>query len=213
MNNLQGAIDTNAILSNLGDIKASVPLTGSQIQLAIAGAQADITGQSMQQTIALQQQGFNGQLANLAGFASTKDAVDSLSTQVAIGQGVTNTNIERLGWQVTQAVQCDGDKTRALINSIERDNLLARNTALANEVIELRNEGRRRDDRHGVEVTMINNQNQNQLQFQQQAQILGTLTSALVDVSQIARATNQAINIGSGIQAANPTNSATNVKA
>ncbi|AWD90216.1 hypothetical protein [Dickeya phage Sucellus] len=39
LNNLQGAIDTNAILSNLGDIKDAVPLAEAQVQLALAGVQ------------------------------------------------------------------------------------------------------------------------------------------------------------------------------
>jgi Predicted TIM-barrel enzyme len=212
LNNLQGAIDTNAILSNLADIKAAVPLAEGQMQLALAGAQSDITQQNQAQTLALTNQLFTGQLANVQGFANTKDAVDSLSTQVAIGQGVTNTNIERLGWQLATTVKDDGEKTRALITSNQIAELNRIAAERQDEIIELRNEGRRRDDRHGIEINMINNQNQNQLQFQQQQQLIGQLAHCVSDVSQIARATNQSLIIGntgavaSGPQTANPTN-------
>lgn len=209
---LQSSIDTNAILQGIGDIKAAVPLAEAQVQLALAGAQADITSQSLQQTIALQNQGFTAQLDNLQGFANTKDAVDSLSTQVAVGQGVTNTNIERLGWSLSREISTDGEKTRALIGSIDRDNLNRIITTQAAELAELRNEGNRDRDRLGIEISMINNQNQNQMQFQQQAQVLGTLSHALLEVGQIARATNQNLIVGNtgatttGAQTANPVN-------
>lgn len=206
------AIQNTEVMAALGDIKASVPLSEAQMQLALAGAQSDITSQSMQQTIALQQQGFNGQLANLAGFANTKDAVDSLSTQVAIGQGVTNTNIERLGWQLSKEIGCDGDKTRALVNSIEQANLNRIITTQAAELAELRNESSRARDRHGIEITMTNNQAQAQLQAQAQQQQIANLTSCLHGVSQLAQATNQQLIIGNsgvttgGAQHNNPTN-------
>ena len=212
LNNLQGAIDTNAILSNLGDIKASVPLAEAQVQLALAGAQSDITGQQLQQTIALQNQGFNAQLATLSGFANTGDKIDALSAANAIGFGNVNTAIAQNGWAVTTAINNDGEKTRALISSIDRENLNRLITTQANEIVELRSERRRDEDRHGIEITMTNNQNQNQLQFQQQAQLMGQLVNGLVEVGQIARATNSNVIVGNsgatatGAQTASPTN-------
>lgn len=209
---LQSSVDTNAILQALGDIKASVPLAESQVQLALAGVNQDITSQSLQQTIALQQQGFAGQLANLTSFANLGDKVDALSTLTAINFGNVNTAIERNGWSVTQAVNADGEKTRALIQSIDKQNDSRLITAQANEIIELRAERNRDADRHGIEITMNNNQNQNQLQFQQQAQVLNALSSALIEVGQIARATNSNVIVGNtgatttGTQTANPTN-------
>lgn len=212
-NGLQSSIDTNVILQSLGDIKASVPLAESQVQLALAGVNQDITSQSLQQTIALQQQGFNGQLANLTSFAQIGDKVDALSTLTAVGFGNVNTAIERNGWAVSQAINNDGEKTRALIQSIDKQNDSRLITAQANEIIELRAERNRDADRHGIEITMTNNQNQNQLQFQQQAQVLNTLANGLATALQNIQATNQAINIGAGTQVANPTNTNTNVRA
>lgn len=206
------ALQNTTVMQTLGTIQASVPLAESQVQLALAGVNQDITSQSLQQTIALQNQGFQAQLANLAGFNSTGDKIDLLSTQSAIGFGNVNTAIERNGWAVTQAISADGEKTRALISSIDRENLNRMLTTAQNEIIELRGDQRRESDRHGVEVTMINNQNQNQMQFQQQAQVLSTLAHCLADVQQVARATNSNVivgntgAVGTGTQTANPTN-------
>lgn len=73
-----------------------------------------------------------------------------------------------------------------------------------------RSERNRDADRHGVEITM--NNNQNQLQFQQQSQVLNGLAHLLSDVAQVARATNSNVIVGNtgatttGTQTANPTN-------
>ena len=194
INNLQGAIDTNAIMSNLSDIKAAVPLSEAQVQLALAGVQSDITSQTLQQTIALQQQNFAGQLQASQGFSATQALVMSGNASVI------------------DAVQNDGEKTRALIGQIDRENLNRIITTQASELAELRNESSRSNDRHGIEITMMNNQNQNQLQFQQQNNVLGQLAGALVEVGQVARATNQNLIVGNtgatttGAQTSTPTN-------
>lgn len=204
-NGLQSSIDTNIILQSLGDIKAAVPLAEAQVQLALAGAQADITSQSLQQTIALQNQGFNSQLSSLAAFNSLGDKVDALAAANALAIATNQFNC-------VQATMADGEKTRALISSIDKQNDNRLITAQANEIIELRAEQNRTSDRHGIEINMINNQNQNQMQFQQQAQVLTGLAHLLSDVAQVARATNSNVIVGNtgatttGAQNANPTN-------
>lgn len=204
-NGLQSSIDTNIILQSLGDIKAAVPLAEAQVQLALAGAQADITSQSLQQTIALQNQGFNAQLSTLSGFNSLGDKVDALAAANALAIATNQFNC-------VQATMADGEKTRALISSIDKQNDNRLITAQANEIIELRGDQRRESDRHGIEINMINNQNQNQMQFQQQQQVLSGLAHLLADVSQVARATNSNVIVGNtgasttGAQTASPTN-------
>lgn len=213
---LAGVTDTiqnTNVLTGIGDLKGAVPLAEAQTQLAIQGAQSDITSQNQAQTLNLSSLLFNGQLSNLAGFANTKDAVDSLSTQVAVGQGVTNTNIERLGWQLSQSITADGERTRSLITNNRIAELEQQLTvAQLNEREERANSARERD-RQSVEISMINTQNQNNLQFQQQAQALNTISSGIITALQNIQATNQAINIGAGTQVANPTNTNTNVRA
>lgn len=203
---LQSSIDTNTILGQLSAIQAAVPLAESQVQLALAGLGGSLSAQGLNQTIALQNQGFQSQLANVAGFNSVGDKVDNLAAANALAIATNQFNC-------VTATQVDGEKTRALIVAQNDATLNRIITVQAAELAELRNEGSRASDRHGIEINMINNQNQNQMQFQQQAQILNGVIHALSDVTQVARATNQAINIGGGTQVASPTNSATNVKA
>ncbi len=223
-NSMQSSIDTNTILQSLGDIKAAVPLAEGQMQLALAGAQSDITSQMLTQSMALMNGIAGAKEAGVAaanqnalllttGFNNTKDAVDSLSTQVAIGQGVTNTNIERLGWQLSTAITNDGEKTRALITSNQIADLNRLAQERQDEIIELRHNASLATQQRAIEINMTNNQNQNQLQFQQQAQALNTLANGLATALQNIQATNQAINIGSGLMQANPTNTNTNVRA
>lgn len=194
------------IQSTLGDIKAAVPLAEAQVQLALAGAQHDINANVND----------HAQTLN-SGISQTQLQVNQLAAQLGdkVDSGFAANAIATLQAQynVTQAVNSDGDKTRALIQSIDKQNDSRLITSQANEIVELRQEQRRQGDRHGIEIQMTNNQNQNQLQFQAQQQVLGTLANGLVDAIQSIRATNQAINIGAGTQTANPTNTNTNVRA
>lgn len=197
---LQSSIDTNTILQSLGDIKASVPLAEAQVQLALAGQSANINQNINAATI-----------ANLEGQGSIRANI-SLQTQALTEQiAQIGNQADRNLFQLSQSISNDGEKTRALIQSLDKQNDSRLITAQANEIIELRAERNRDSDRHGIEINMINNQNQNQLQFQAQAQVLGQLAHALADVSQVARATNSTVMVGNtgaatATQTANPTN-------
>jgi hypothetical protein len=208
---LQNSIDTNAILQTLGDIKASVPLSEAQVQLALAGATA-----SLSNSIAGSKDATVNAAANIGNLIqqvnnALGDKVDANTTQQAIGFGGINSSIERTGWQLSQTITTDGDKTRALISSIDRENLNRQLIVAENALAEERTEHRRSADRHGIEINMINNQSQNQLQMQQQSQAISQISHCLGQALQSIQATNQAINIG-GFQQANPTNTNTNVK-
>lgn len=198
---LQSSIDTNTILQSLGDIKASVPLAESQVQLALAGQAASLTNQINSSSMALLL-GQGDIRANLS------LQTQNLTEQIAAVGNQADRNL----FQLSQTIVQDGAQTRALIQSIDKQNDSRLITAQANEIIELRAEQNRSTDRHGIEINMINNQNQNQMQFQQQAQVLNTLANALVEVGQIARATNSNVIVGNtgasttGAQTASPTN-------
>lgn len=198
---LQSSIDTNTILQSLGDIKASVPLAESQVQLALAGQAASLTNQINSSSMALLL-GQGDIRANLS------LQTQNLTEQIAAVGNQADRNL----FQLSQTIVADGAQTRALIQSIDKQNDSRLITAQANEIIELRAEQNRSSDRHGIEINMINNQNQNQMQFQQQAQVLNTLANALVEVGQIARATNSNVIVGNtgasttGAQTASPTN-------
>lgn len=212
-----------ATLQGIGDIKGAVPQAACETMNAICDAESSINNQMLAQTIGLNQNINDAKaagvaaananaLANAAGFAGVKDATDALSTQTAIGFGNVNTLIERTGWQLSQAITNDGDKTRALIQSIDKTNDSRLITQQANEIVELRNQALAAENRRGIEIQISNNQSQNQLQFQAQQQVLAQLANCLAETSQLARATNQQLIIGNagpvtgGAQTANPTN-------
>ncbi|MEG1695601.1 MAG: hypothetical protein RR282_00730 [Acinetobacter sp.] len=213
----------STVLQTLGDIKASVPLAEGQMQLALAGAQADINAnvfnasQSINANIATGlQTAIQGQAqinknisdsiaSGLAAAAANKEA--TLAVGAATGSAILNSKFE-----LANLINADGEKTRALITSFENANTQRLLGERQDQINELLAEGRRRDDRHGIEITMNNTQNQNQLQAQAQQQQIASLTSCLHGLSQNIQATNQAINIG-GFQQANPTNTNTNVRA
>ncbi len=196
------AIASNETLGQLADIKASVPLAEGQVQLALAQAVQQITSQNSANT-------------NLLAQGQTTALLTAATNQALLARDIAsvNTNVSATGAMVISAINADGNATRSLItnNQIAELNRIA--AERQDEIIELRGDSRRDRDRHGIEINMINNQNQNQLQFQQQSQVLGSLTNCLADAVQSIRATNQAINIGSGVMAANPTNTNTNVRA
>lgn len=214
------------VLQTLGAIQASVPLAEGQMQLALAGAQADINAnvfnasQSINANIATGlQTAIQGQAqinknisdsiaSGLAAAAANKEA--TLSVGAATGAAILNSKFE-----LANLINADGEKTRALITSFENANTQRLLGERQDQINELLAEGRRRDDRHGIEITMNNTQNQNQLQFQQQQQAINSLIGCIGEVSQLARATNQQLIIGnSGVTAGGPqTASPTNVRA
>lgn len=212
---LAGVTDTlqnTSVMQTLGDIKASVPLAESQVQLALAGATSDIRSHIgaventlVQGQMAINQNVSNAIAASLASQGAIKETV--LTTGAANLQATANAQ-----FALSQAIAADGAQTRALIQSIETANTQRLLGERQDEINELRNEGRRRDDRHGIDITMIQNNNQQQLQAQQQQQQIANLTACLHGVSQLAQATNQQLIIGNtgvasgGNQSSNPVN-------
>jgi hypothetical protein len=155
-----------------------------------------------------------GQIANLQGQASILAGVEAskgtiinevhesesavsagigtLAAGVAASFGVVNTNIASQTATTLAAINADGDKTRALIQSISTADLNRQITVAQNEITELRHERRIADS--GVNVT--NNINQtavataNATAQQQIVGLLGTLASSLQ------HNTNSIVNLG-----------------
>jgi glycerophosphoryl diester phosphodiesterase len=211
VNNIESVVNTNAILTGIADIKAAVPYNEAQVQLALGNAVATLTSAQTADTQYLSQGQTAIQLAQQAIAANLSRDLGLVSTQVATGFGELNSNVERTGWALSREISNDGEKTRSLISSIDRENLNRIITTQASELVELRNESSRERDRHGIEITMTNMQNQNQLQTQSQNQALNTIAAVLADVSQVARATNSNVIVGNTgrvdtSSTANPTN-------
>lgn len=207
-----GRVLETAILQQLGNVQAAVPLTALQTQAQVAESTGSINNTTLQQTLMLGGEIARASLAGQQGFANVKDSVQNIGA-------IINSNVQQVNAAVNVgtlataiAIRDDGDKTRALISSIDRDNLSRQLAVAENTIVELR-QGRDHDHRnHGLEIQMINNQNQNQLQFQQQAQGLAFLHHGVAECNQWAKATNQNVLVGNqgvtttGPQTANPTN-------
>lgn len=209
---LASVIDSNqntTLLQSVGDVKAAVPLAEAQVQLALAGAQSDLTNLIN-----------TANVANLQGqFAINKNVSDTtaqiiaaeVATQVAVGGAVTS------GLQNTFAlsnlIRDDGDKTRALLIT-QNETMLNRQLAVAEAaLLEERSRGRSRETE--VNVSQVVNQTQAQAQAQNQQQqqlILLSQIAAGFHSLQNAVATNSNLIVGNsgatttGPQTANPVN-------
>lgn len=201
-----------SIMEAIGDVKASIPLAEGQVQLAICNAQADInksvqssTGAIIGATSAIQTNLMNN--LNMQTQMNQKGFADNSATTVAVGNAnmIATKDLaaqtERNTWQITQAICTDGDKTRELIRSIDKTNDSRTITNLANEVTELRHEGRLREATGNLTISNTNTATAvaQQQQAQQQQQQLSTLLAhvhTLYDQNQ--RIQQGVLNIGSG---------------
>lgn len=212
---LAGVTDTlqnTEVMSKLGSIEGGISLAEAQVQLALAGATGEVRSHlgNVENTLTQGQFNINQNVSNAI--------ASSLASQSVIKETVLTTGANNLQatlnskFELAQVIQNDGEKTRALITSFENANTQRLLGERQDEINELRAEGRRRDDRHGIDITMIQNNNQQQLQAQAQQQQISNLVGCIHGINQNIQATNQAINIG-GTQTANPTNTNTNVRA
>jgi hypothetical protein len=220
LDSVTSQIQSNSIMQTLGDIKAAVPLAEGQVQLALAGAQNDITNQLNASTTALMQ----GQFAINKNVSDTTAQI--IATEVATQNAVTtaansiNLAVATLGTQglqntfaLSQTITNDGEKTRALLTSQFESNLQRQLAVAEAALIEQRAIGRSAATE--VNVTQTVNQAQAQAQAQQQQQqqaiLLNGIWSRLEGMQQ-AIATNSNMIIGNtgatttGPQTANPVN-------
>lgn len=223
LNGLDGggaAVSVNndmAIMQTLGDIKAAVPLAESQVQLALAGAQMDINSsiQSANASSIGAVSALSSSLMsnlNMQTQMNQKGFADNAATTVA--QGTANllatkdaaTQALQSSWLLNQAITADGDKTRALIQSIDKTNDSRTITALANEVSELRNEGRLTAATGNITISNNNTANavaQQQQSQQQQQQLTTLLAHVNALYAQNQHIQQGVLNIGSGTVSGN----------
>jgi len=174
-----------SLMAGIGDLKQSVAVGTAQMEASQTAQTAQLSSQLSSVASAL-----TGTVTN--GLLGVRDAVNA--SAVLTMQG-TN--------QTMQAINADGEKTRALIVQ-QYEATLNRQLSEANAaLVELRSEGRIREN--GITIT------QNVAQQQQQQQ-MGNLLSAMLGEMQNIRATNQAVNIGAGTLTANPVNTNSNTR-
>lgn len=214
---VESVVNNSAIMQSLGDIKASVPLAEAQVQLALAGAQMDLNNsisQGVTTVSGVVRSGTDMTMANLnmqtqmnqKGFSDTAATVTAQGTANLLATKDAATQALQSSWLLNQAVVADGDKTRALIQSIDKSNDSRLITTLANEVSELRNEGRLRGVEGNITISNTNTANavaqqQQAQQQQQQLAVLGAHLQALYQQNQHIQ--QGVLNIGSGTVSGN----------
>jgi hypothetical protein len=191
----------DAILQNLGDVKASIPYAEGQVQLALAGAQSDINA-----TV-------NGGLgAIIAGQAATnKNVSDAIATSLAsqatiraealVAAGALQAAILNNKFELANVVRDDGDKTRALISHTNEATLNRELTVAQSALLEARAIGRETNNSVNITNTLTATQAQSQAQQQQQQQfqILASLSACVQNLAndiQVVRQTQSNVNFG-----------------
>jgi hypothetical protein len=194
-------------------VQANMDLMASigAVDKAVAVGTAAMEGSQANQSAAITSQ-LNAATGSLVTrIDSTKEAVNANAMVLAQQLNTINTNLMTTANETQRAVYDDGDKTRALITS-QYEAMLNRQLSDANAaVIALQNRFDNAERTRGVEVTTTNNINQMQQQTQQQQQY-GQLYHAIYSLAQGIQATNQALNVGTGTQTANPLNNNTNIR-
>lgn len=162
--NLQGQA---AILAGISDVKYTVSNEGHENAASI--------------------------VANANANASNQLAVsNTLATSLAAGHAALSAQAADSKYATLVAINQDGDKTRALIESINLASLNRQIIVADNRITELL--GDRRTVDSGITVT--NNINQNQLQQQQQQQFQNINTTLGILCSEMQRNTQSTINLG-----------------
>lgn len=203
------------VLQTLGDIKASIPLAEGQVQLALAGAQADINNHAAASQTAL----IAGQALinkNISDAIASSLAANSAVKEAVLVSSANNLSAikdnailaERNAWAITQAVNNDGEKTRALLISQNEANLQRQLTVAESTLVETRAIGRSRD----VEVNVTQTVNQQQVQMQQQQQMQTLLSTVAVLAQQVNRSQQDIINVGGMMSGTAQTSANTNVR-
>ncbi len=191
----QAAFDST-ILNGITGLTAAVPTTALQTQNAIQSAIGSLA------------------LGTQQGLSNVKDAVQNSATANLIATNNVGTQVQTGTLQNIIAIGNDGDKTRALIQSISDMNL-QRELGVAQALLaEERTSRRVRDVEVNVNQTVNQNQAQAQAQQQQQQQFasLFSLLHGVNNELQVARATNANLIVGNtgavatGPQTANPVN-------
>jgi hypothetical protein len=224
LNGVTESNNTTQILQTLGDIKAAVPLAEAQVQLALAGAQNDITTalNASQNALATGQGEIRKEISdNAAAVLASQNSinVNVLQSAAATREAITtygNANLLATKEAATAAALAVANSTKEIIAALNDQNTanLQRQLTVAEQALfEQRAESRARGTE--VNVTQTVNQNQLQLQAQQQQQQQSILLAQLlttVSGLQNAVATNSNLIVGNtgavatGAQTANPVN-------
>ncbi len=189
-----------SLMQSVGAVDKAVAVSTAAMEASQANQTIGITAQLNSQT---------GSLANR--IDETKSAVNAGVMVLAQQLNGVQQQVMENRYVLSQDIQNDGDKTRALLTQ-QYEAMLNRQLSDANAaVIALQNRFDNAERARGIEVTTTNNINQMQQQQQQQAQY-GHLYNALWSLAQNIQSANSAINVGNGTLTANPANTNTNIR-
>lgn len=188
------------LMAGIGAVDKSVAVSTATMEASQATQTLGITSQlnSITQALASRVDG-------------VKDVINVNSVALMQGQAAINQNIMENRYELSKDISADGEKTRALITQQYEINLQRQLSEANAALIELRSNANSAALSRGVEITTTNNINQMQQQQQQQAQY-GQLANLIWSLGQSIRSDNAAINVGSGTQTANPSNTNTNIR-
>lgn len=209
--NVESVVNNTAILQGIADLKAAVPLAEAQVQLALAGAQADINANVSARADSITNSINTQSITNANYIAGVNTNISSTGAMNLAATNAAALASERQAFALSQTITNDGDKTRALIQSIDKTNDSRLITSLAAEISDLKNS--RNLDAATGNITISNNNNatavaqQQQAQQQQQLQYqilsqLGILAGDLQTVKQGQVIFNSGAMTGSATQAA-----------
>jgi len=215
---LAGVQDTNmntAVLQTLGAIQGAIPVAEGQVQLALAGATADINGNisAAIQTAINGQAGINKNISEA--IASSLASQNAINMNV-MANGAANISATKDSQYATAvAISNSTKEILAALNAQNVDNLQRQLTVAETALAEQRNEGRFRQSE--INITNTNTataqQFQVQQQQQQQFQILANLSANLANLANDVQVVRQGQTIfNSGTMAASGTQAAANTK-
>lgn len=179
------------------------------VDKAVAVSTAAMENSNSMQTNMLSNQLSMVAQATVAQISGLKDVVNANSVALMQGQNAIQQNIMENRYELSKDISADGEKTRALITSQYEINLQRQLSDANAQIIELRGNNNLQGAAAGITLTNTNNINQMQQQSQQQAQY-AQLAHLIYGLGQ--NITNGAINVGSGTQTANPTNTNTSIR-
>ena len=196
------------IAKGQGEVNTQNALNAAALGVQIQKTSGDVSTLIATQTAALGVQNEKTAAANaLANAMGQRDIVGLIAAEAA-----TNARqISDLQYALSTQITLDGTQTRNLITTNNDIELNRRLVVAQNEIIELRGDNRMNERTRGIEITTTNNINQMQQQQQQQQQY-DRLYGYIGSLAQSIQATNQAINVGSGTQTANPLNTNTQIR-
>ena len=180
------------------------------VDKAVAVSTAAMEASQATQTI-----GITSQLNNVTSSLATrvdnvKDAINAGTMVLAQQLNGVEKSIMENRYALSQDIQNDGDKTRALLVSQYEATLNRQITDSNAALVALQSRFEAAERARGIEVNNTNNINQLQQQQQQQTQF-SQLANLVWGLGQNIRNANSAINVGSGTQTSTPTNTNTNI--